>query len=149
MTGWGKADGSDVSTRNIINILIFGSPLFILNDHVGRMCCFSNDERVLYSFILGHPGQPKAFLAGADREACVCSSQVGARIQGVPRQHRWLHEPSGLILHCLFFTCSQPLSSWPTPRSSKTANPTGLWARFSSGTIAWRLFFTLNRLTDI
>ena len=47
-------------------------------------------------FNSGPAGQPKAFLTGADREACVCSSEVGTRIQGVPREHRWLHEPSGM-----------------------------------------------------
>ena len=47
-------------------------------------------------FIIGPTGQSKAFLTRADREACVCSSKVGARIQGVPREHGWLHEPSGL-----------------------------------------------------
>ena len=46
-------------------------------------------------FVVGRAGQPKAVLARAYREACVCSSQVGTRVQGVPGQHRPLHEPSG------------------------------------------------------
>ena len=58
-----------------------------------------------FSFLfssVGRTGQPKAFLTRAHREAGVRSSQVGSRIQGVPRQHRRLHEPSGLPVRSPF-----------------------------------------------
>lgn len=93
--------------------------------------------RTLFFLFVGLAGQPKAVLARAYREACVCSSQVGARVQGVPSQHGPLHEPSGLRHRSSISTStrSYSLSSWPILRNFKTENPTGLWARCSSGRV--------------
>jgi hypothetical protein len=55
--------------------------------------CFLN---VWFIVVVGCTRQPEAFSAGADRETRVRASEMGARIQGVPRQHGRLHEPSGL-----------------------------------------------------
>ena len=80
----------------ILQVRVFTSPH---NDHDCRMSCpiiSSCPCLTLFLFFSSVAGQPKAFLTRAHREAGVCSSQVGSRIQGVPRQHGWLHESSGL-----------------------------------------------------
>jgi hypothetical protein len=53
--------------------------------------------KVWFIVFAGFTRQPQAFSAGADRETGVRASEMGARIQGVPRQHGRLHEPSGLF----------------------------------------------------
>lgn len=57
--------------------------------------CSPLRQFISYFSFIGPAGQPKAFLTGADREACGRPSEVGTRIQVVPREHGWLHEPSG------------------------------------------------------
>lgn len=96
------------------------------------------------SVVVGYARQPEALFTGADRETGVCAPEVGARVQGVPRQHGRLHESSGLSRSFRFRVVPKNTfhhPSLPTPKSFKTVNPTGLWARSSSGTIGYDLFF--------
>jgi len=100
---------------------------------VSPFCSFSNAS---FFLILGLTGQPKAFLTRADREACVCSSQVGTRVQGFPRQHRHLHEPSGL-------SPPPPIPSLPPSACPETQHP--FLARQHRGVPKWRIYRDFGR----
>lgn len=66
---------------------------------------------IWFIVVVGFTRQPEAFSAGADRETGVRASEMGARIQGVPRQHGRLHEPSGQSRSYVYVI----LSTWTSP----------------------------------
>jgi len=75
---------------------VFGTPPRASSYHV--CACAQTTFMIFIYWLIRYPGQsrkPQTILAGAHGQTGIRPIKMGSRVQGLPRQHRWLHESPG------------------------------------------------------